>query len=59
MSENVPNAIEEISEEDWAQTPESVKRLVRSLLGRTLAIRTTIRRIESGKRGAARAGAAK
>ena len=34
MSENVPNAIEEISEEDWAQTPESVKRLVRSLLGR-------------------------
>ncbi len=31
MSENVPN---EISEEDWAQTPESVKRLVRGLLGR-------------------------
>ena len=34
MSENVLKAIEEISEEDWAQTPESVKRLVRSLLGR-------------------------
>lgn len=34
MSENVPNPINEISEEDWAQTPESVKRLVRSLLGR-------------------------
>ena len=59
MSENVLKAIEEISEEDWAQTPESVKRLVRSWLGRTLAIRTTIRGIESGKRGAARADAAK
>lgn len=34
MSENVPNPIEEISEEDWAQTPESVKRLVRNLLER-------------------------
>lgn len=34
MSENVPNPIDEISEEDWTQTPESVKRLVRSLLGR-------------------------
>ena len=34
MSESVPNAIEEISEADWSQTPESVKRLVQSLLGR-------------------------
>lgn len=34
MSETVPNPIDEISESDWAQTPESVKRLVRSLLGR-------------------------
>lgn len=34
MNENVPKPIEEISKEDWAQTPESVKRLVRSLLGR-------------------------
>ena len=25
MSENIPNAIEEISEADWSQTPESVK----------------------------------
>lgn len=31
MSENVPTRIEEISDSDWAQTPESVKR---SLLGR-------------------------
>ena len=42
MSENVLKAIEEISEEDWAQTPESVKRLVRSWLGRTLAIRAAV-----------------
>ena len=34
MSENVPNRLDEISEADWAQTPESVKRLVWSLLGR-------------------------
>jgi hypothetical protein len=34
MNENVPKPIDEISKEDWAQTPESVKRLVRSLLGR-------------------------
>lgn len=34
MSENIPNPLEEIGEADWAQTPESVKRLVRSLLGR-------------------------
>ena len=34
MSQNVPNPLDEISEADWAQTPESVKRLVRSLLGR-------------------------
>jgi transposase len=34
MSQNVPTPLDEISEADWAQTPESVKRLVRSLLGR-------------------------
>lgn len=34
MNENAPNSIDEISEADWMQTPESVKRLVRSLLGR-------------------------
>ena len=34
MSQNVPNPLDEISEADWAQTPESVKRLVRSLWGR-------------------------
>lgn len=34
MSQNVPNRLDEISEADWAQTPESVKQLVRSLLGR-------------------------
>lgn len=34
MNENAPNPIDEISEADWMQTPESVKRLVRSLLGR-------------------------
>ena len=34
MSKNVPNQLDEIKEADWAQTPESVKRLVRSLLGR-------------------------
>lgn len=34
MSENVPNPLDEISKADWAKTPESVKRLVRSLLGR-------------------------
>lgn len=34
MSERVPNQNDEISEADWAQTPESVKRLVQSLMGR-------------------------
>ena len=34
MSQNVPNPLDEISKADWAQTPESVKRLVGSLLGR-------------------------
>lgn len=34
MEENRLSRIEEISEADWAQTPESVKRLVRNLLGR-------------------------
>jgi transposase len=34
MSDNTLQLGEEISEADWAQTPESVKRLVRSLLGR-------------------------
>jgi transposase len=34
MSKPVPNSIDEISEADWSQTPESVKRLVQSLLGR-------------------------
>ena len=59
MNENVPNPFEEISEADLKQMPESVKRLVRSLQGRTLAIRTKIRGIESGKRGEVRADAAK
>lgn len=34
MSQNVPNPLDEIKEADWAQTPESVKRLVRSWLER-------------------------
>lgn len=34
MRENVSNPTEAISEADWARTPESVKRLVQSLLGR-------------------------
>lgn len=34
MEENSPNLIEEISQADWEKTPESVKQLVRSLIGR-------------------------
>lgn len=34
MSQNVPNPLDEISKADLKQTPESVKRLVGSLLGR-------------------------
>lgn len=34
MIQNVPNPLDEISEADLKQTPESVKRLVWSLLGR-------------------------
>lgn len=34
MEENSPASIDEISQADWEKTPESVKRLVRSLIGR-------------------------
>lgn len=34
MEETSPNSIEEISQADWEKTPESVKRLVRSLMRR-------------------------
>jgi len=34
MEENSPSSIEEVSQADWEKTPESVKRLVRSLIGR-------------------------
>lgn len=34
MEENSPNSIDEISQADWKKTPESVKRLVRGLIGR-------------------------
>ncbi|UBF25898.1 IS66 family transposase (plasmid) [Kovacikia minuta CCNUW1] len=34
MNENLPNSVNEISQTDWEKTPESVKRLVNSLVGR-------------------------
>ena len=34
MEENSPNSLENISQADWEKTPESVKRLVRSSIGR-------------------------
>jgi len=34
MTENAPNLMAQISEADWEKTPESVKRLVQSLVPR-------------------------
>lgn len=34
MNENLPNSVNEISQTDWEKTPESVKRLVTSLIER-------------------------
>lgn len=38
MEENLPNCINEISQTDWEKTPESVKRLVKNLIGRMESI---------------------
>ncbi|XGV96675.1 MAG: IS66 family transposase [Leptolyngbya sp. BL-A-14] len=38
MSENLPQSISEISQTDWAKTPESVKQLVANLVGRMESI---------------------
>lgn len=50
MAEEQPNSIAEISPEDWAATPESVKRLVTNLVGQVEQLGELVTRVETLER---------
>ncbi len=50
MVENLPSNINEISSEDWEQTPESVKRMVMDLLEQMGQVGQLVERIEQLER---------
>jgi hypothetical protein len=47
MEEKAANSIEEISQADWEKTPQSVKRLVRSLMGRIEQLERQYEKLEA------------
>jgi transposase len=50
MEEKQPNSIADISPEDWAATPESVKRLVTNLVGQIKQFAELVNRVETLER---------
>lgn len=50
MAEDQPNSIADISPEEWAATPESVKRLVASLVGQVEQVGSLVNRVETLER---------